>query len=119
MDTLSIPNLILKGIGASSGIVDGFVKVVKDVKNIPSFQEGDILVAEMTEPSMVIMMNNASAIVTDKGGLTSHSAIISRELGIPCVVATKTATTILKDGMKIRVDGTKGEIIVLQSSFHE
>ena len=106
-------SLILKGTAASSGIADGIVKVVRGVKNTPDFQEGDILVAEMTEPSMVIMMNKASAIITDKGGITCHAAIVSREMGIPCVVATKTATTILKDGMKVRVDGTKGEVTVL------
>jgi len=67
----------------------------------------------MTEPSMVIMMNKAAAIVTDKGGLTSHPAIVSRELGIPCVVATKEAINTLKNGMRVRVDGTNGEIYLL------
>ncbi len=101
---------ILKGIAASNGIAEGIVKVVKGIQDISSFQEGDILVAEMTEPSMVIMMNKASAIVTDKGGITSHPAIISRELGIPCIVATKTATQVLKDGIKVKVDGARGEV---------
>ncbi len=101
---------ILKGIAASNGVVEGIVKVVSGVKDVSNFQEGDILVAEITEPSMVIMMNKAAAIVTDKGGLTSHPAIVSRELGIPCVVAAKTATEVLKDGMRIKVDGTKGEV---------
>ncbi len=106
-------NPILEGIAASAGTVEGVVKVVNSVKDTPTFQKGYILVAEMTEPSMVIMMNKAAAIVTDKGGLTSHPAIVSRELGIPCVVATKEATKILKDGMKVLVDGTKGEIYLL------
>jgi len=106
-------NIILKGIAASNGIAEGVVKIVKGVEDIPDFKDGYILVAEITEPSMVIMMNKASAIVTDKGGLTSHPAIVSRELGIPCVVATKTATKDLKDGDKIRVDGTKGEIYLI------
>ncbi len=101
---------ILKGIAASNGVAEGTVKVVSGVKDVSDFQEGDILVAEMTEPSMVIMMNKAAAIVTDKGGLTSHPAIVSRELGIPCVVAAKTATEVLKDGMRIKVNGTKGEV---------
>ena len=105
--------VILKGIAASSGTAEGIVKIVSGVKDIPNFSEGYILVAEITEPSMVIMMNKAAAIVTDKGGITSHPAIISRELGIPCVVATKTATQILKDGMKVRVNGTKGEVYLL------
>ncbi len=105
--------MILKGLAASSGIVEGIVKVVGGVQDIDKFHEGDILVAEITEPSMVIMMNKAAAIVTDKGGLTSHPAIVSRELGIPCVVATKKATQILKDGMKVRVNGAKGEVEVI------
>jgi len=62
---------------------------------------------------MVIMINKAAAIVTDKGGLTSHPAIVSRELGIPCVVATKTATQVLKDGIKVKVDGAKGEVYLI------
>lgn len=90
--------MIISGIGASPGIAEGIVKVVEGIKDIGKFNDGDILVAEITEPSMVIMMNKAGAIVTDKGGMTSHPAIISRELGIPCVVATKK----LKDGMDWR-----------------
>lgn len=105
--------LILKGIAASPGVTEGTIKVVEGVKDISSFNEGDILVAEITEPSMVIMMNKAAAIVTDKGGITSHPAIVSRELGIPCVVATKTATQDLKDGTRIKIDGTKGEVYLI------
>jgi len=104
---------LIKGIAASSGIAEGPVKIVSGVKDIDKFKEGDILVAEITEPSMVIMMNKAAAIVTDVGGLTSHPAIVSRELGIPCVVATRVATQILNDGMKIKVDGGKGKIFKL------
>lgn len=113
MNSQNNNRIILKGTAASVGIAEGIVKVVSGVKDASSFQEGYILVAEMTEPSMVIMMNKAAAIITDKGGLTSHPAIVSRELGIPCVVATKTATQILKDGMKVRVDGGKGEIYLI------
>ncbi|MBZ9578138.1 hypothetical protein KJA13_03915 [Patescibacteria group bacterium] len=105
--------IILKGIAASAGIAEGIVRIVKGVENISDFKEGYILVAEMTEPSMVIMMNKTAAIVTDKGGLTSHPAIVSRELGIPCVVATKSATKDLKDGIKVKVDGTRGEVYLI------
>jgi len=105
--------VILKGIAASDGVAEGVVKIVEGVKDVSNFEEGDILVAEMTEPSMVIMMNKAAAIVTDKGGITSHPAIVSRELGIPCVVAAKIATKTLKDGMKVKVDGTKGEVYLI------
>ena len=106
--------LVLKGVGASAGIAEGPVKIITGVADIPRFDESCILVTEMTEPSMVIMMQRAVAIVTDKGGITSHPAIVSRELGIPCVVATKTATTTLRDGMRVHVDGTKGEVYLLQ-----
>lgn len=106
--------LLLKGIAASAGIAEGKVKIVHGVKDTVSFEEGQILVAEITEPSMVMMMNKAAAIVTDRGGLTSHPAIVSRELGIPCVVATKTATQTLKDGMRVSVDGAKGEITLIE-----
>ena len=102
--------VILKGIAASVGIASGIVKIVNGVKDSPYFKDGYILVAEITEPSMVIMMNKAAAIVTDKGGITSHPAIVSRELGIPCVVATKTATKVLRDGMKVKVNGAKGVV---------
>ena len=102
--------LLFKGLSASPGIVKGTVRIVEGIKDISKFKEGNILVTEMTEPSMVIMMNKAAAIITDKGGITCHAAIVSRELGIPCVVATKNATKILKDGMRIKVDGNKGNI---------
>lgn len=108
--------LILKGIAGSAGIAEGPVRVVEGIQDLPTFNEGDVLVAKMTEPSMVIMMNKAAAIVTDKGGITSHPAIVSRELGVPCVVATKTATTDLKDGVRVRVDGSRGEVTVLNES---
>lgn len=101
---------ILKGIAASPGVTRGPVKLVSSADDIAIFNDGDILVTEITEPSMVMMMNKAAAIVTDVGGLTSHPAIVSRELGIPCVVATKTATTQLENGMQVEVDGTNGKV---------
>ena len=106
--------VILKGIAGSPGVAEGVVKVVEGVKDIDKFDEGDVLVTRMTEPSMVIMMNKAGAIVTDVGGLTCHAAIVSRELAIPCVAATKTGTKDLKNGMKVKVDGDKGEVYLLE-----
>ena len=103
----------LKGIAASSGTAQGPVKVVEGIQDIPNFKEGDVLVTRMTEPSMVIMMNKAAAIVTNVGGITCHAAIVSRELGIPCVVATHTATDDLKDSAQVQVDGDKGEVCLL------
>ncbi len=100
--------IILKGIPASVGVANGNVKLVKN----PSiqFKQGNILVAKITNPSMAHLMAKAAAIITDIGGITSHPAIISRELGIPCVVSTLKATKILKNNQKIKVDGTRGII---------
>lgn len=103
-------SLLLKGIPASQGVVRGTVKVLFPREDISAFKEGDILVTDMTDPSMVLVMSMAAAIVTDVGGVTAHAAILSRELGIPCVVATKEGTTLLKDGDVIEVDGLKGEV---------
>lgn len=109
-------SLKLKGLAASGGVVEGIVKVVYGPEDTPHFPEGAILVAPMTEPSMVMMMNKAAGIITDRGGMASHPAILSRELGIPGVVATKEATKLLKDGMTIRLDGDAGEIVVLKDA---
>ncbi|MFC1710039.1 phosphoenolpyruvate synthase [Patescibacteria group bacterium] len=101
---------ILQGASASPGIGTGHVKIVIKPKNIGKVKSGDVLVSTMTSPDFVPAMKKASAIVTDKGGQTSHAAIVSRELGIPCVVGTKTATKVLKDGHAVTVDGSKGYV---------
>lgn len=103
---------ILTGSPASPGIGTGTVKVLKSVKEIAKVEKGDILVAPMTSPDFVPAMRKAQAIVTDAGGATSHAAIVSRELGIPCVVGTKSATLVLKDGMIVTVDGQKGQVFL-------
>lgn len=100
--------VILTGIAASVGLKSGSVKVIHGPNEIDKVVEGDVLVTEMTNPSFVPAMRRAAAIVTDTGGQTSHAAIVSRELGIPCVVGTGKATSILKTGMVITVDGSKG-----------
>lgn len=110
----AMEKLILKGTPASAGVAEGIIKVVSGYADAPNFLDDQILVAEMTEPTMVMMMNKAAAIVTNHGGITSHPAIVSRELGIPCVVATNTATTTLTDGMRVRVNGSTGEIFLLE-----
>ncbi len=102
--------IILKGTAASGGIAKGKVKIVRSIKDGPSFEEGSILVTKITDPTMVMMMAKSAAIVCDIGGLTSHPSIVSREMGIPCVVNTKTSTQVLKDGMEITVNGNTGEI---------
>ncbi len=105
--------IILKGIGASSGTAEGRARLFFVGGDSAGFNEGDILVTTLTNPTMVRAMTKAAAIVTDIGGITSHPAILSREMGIPCVVNTKEATTIIKDGMRILVDGSKGEVYAL------
>ena len=100
--------VLLRGIAASVGIKSGPVKLIHGPQEIDQVQPGDVLVTEMTNPSFVPAMRRAAAIVTDTGGQTSHAAIVSRELGIPCVVGTGKATSILKVGMVITVDGSKG-----------
>lgn len=101
----------ISGIGASSGRVKGKVWILKDESEIDRFPVGYILVAEYTNPSMVPALINAKAVVTDKGGMICHAAIVSRELGIPCVVGTKYATRILKNDDDVEVDGDKGVVI--------
>lgn len=101
---------ILIGAPASPGTATGAVKIVGNGKQLKKVESGDVLVAKMTSPDYVPAMKRASAIITDEGGLTSHAAIVSRELGVPCVVGTKTATTKLSDGEIVTVDGEIGEI---------
>lgn len=100
----------IKGRSACQGSVTGYVKVVKSLKDLSEFEEGYILVAEKTEPSYVMTMKKATAIVTDIGGITSHAAIVSREYNIPCIVATENATKRLKDGDYIKVDAYNGVV---------
>lgn len=102
--------VLLSGSPASPGIASGPVKIVPDPSQIDKVLEGDVLVAEMTTPDFVPAMKRAAAIVTDRGGRTAHAAIVSRELGIPCVVGSESATTTLKDGQVITVDGGKGKV---------
>jgi len=100
--------VLLKGAAASVGEKAGKVKIIKSAKNISKIKKGDVLVAKMTNPSYVPAMKRASAIITDQGGQTSHAAIVSRELGIPCVVGTSEATKKLKNGQMVTVSGAQG-----------
>jgi len=102
--------VLLSGDGASPGIASGPVKIVPEASQIDKVKTGNVLVAEMTTPDFVPAMKRAVAIVTDRGGRTAHAAIVSRELGIPCVVGAEGATTTLKDGQVITVDGSRGKI---------
>ncbi len=99
---------LLRGLPASPGLVVGKVRIIKDLSDIDKLKEGEILVTTMTNPDMVPAMRKAKAIITDEGGITSHAAIVSRELGIPCIVGTKFATTLLKNGQLVTVDANRG-----------
>jgi pyruvate,water dikinase len=103
--------IILRGIPASSGKVKGRVKILLSSIDVLKIKKGDILVAPETNPEYTIAIIKSSAIVTDHGGILSHPAIVSREMGIPGVVGTEVATQILKDGMEVIVDGTKGVVL--------
>ncbi len=102
--------VLLSGAAASPGLASGPVKIIPDPTQIDLVKDGDILVAEMTTPDFVPAMKRAVAIVTDRGGRTSHAAIVSRELGIPCVVGAEGATTSLVTGQVITVDGSHGKV---------
>ncbi len=102
--------VILEGLGASPGIASGKIRIIHNLKELQKIQKGDVLVTTMTNPDMVVTMQKSVAIVTDEGGLTAHAAIVSREMGIPAVVGTQNATTKLKEGEIITVDGFNGKI---------
>lgn len=103
--------VLLEGIAASFGVAAGPVKIIKTSDQIDKIKSGDVLVTTMTSPDYVPAMRRAAAIVTDTGGRTAHAAIVSRELGIPCVVGTGSATKELSDGDTVTVDGAKGLVI--------
>ena len=113
-ESLGITNrkVLTKGLPASPGRVSGKAHVILDPAMIDTFKEGEILVTEMTAPDWVPAMKKAKAIVTDAGGMTCHASIVSRELGIPCIVGTKSrgtrGTTSIADGAEITVDATNG-----------
>jgi pyruvate,water dikinase len=101
---------ILKGFGASPGIAGGRVRILRTAAEMGRLKAGEILVTTMTTPDMVPAMAQAAAIVTDEGGMTCHAAIVSRELGVPCVVGSRRATAVLSDGAAITVDGKTGAV---------
>jgi phosphoenolpyruvate synthase/pyruvate phosphate dikinase len=98
----------LKGMVASPGKVRGPVRVVTSVRDLPSVRKGDVLVTYMTTMEFTPVFHKAAAIVTDEGGLFSHAAIVSREFGLPCVVGTRKATRVFKNGDSVEVDAEKG-----------
>ena len=106
-------SVLVRGLGASPGIAAGAVVMLEDPAHAEAMKSGDVLVAHMTSPDWVPLMRRAAAIVTDSGGMTSHAAIVSRELGVPCVVGTHDATRVLRSGMRVTVNGSSGLITAL------
>ena len=100
--------ILLRGLGASPGVASAKVRRVSGTQDMDQLRPGEVLVTSMTMPDMVPAMARAAAIVTDEGGMTCHAAIVSRELGVPCIVGTREATRTLTDGQEITVDGKAG-----------
>ena len=102
---------LVHGLGASPGVAAGTVRVLGSPADEASMEQGDVLVTRMTSPDWVPIMRRAAAIVTDAGGMTSHAAIVARELRVPCIVGTHDATRVLTTGMLVTVDGSAGTVI--------
>ncbi len=107
----SVDVVLVRGLGAAPGIAVGRVRVIRSPSEGDSLQTGEVLVAPMTSPDWVPVLRRAGALVTDGGGMTCHAAIVSRELGVPCVVGTRRATELLRDGELVTVDGAKGVVL--------
>ena len=101
---------IVEGLGASPGRASGTARVITKLDHLDQVREGDVIITEMTMPDMVPAMKRAAGIVTDEGGMTSHASIVSRELGVPAVVGTQRATSIIEDGQSITLDGDRGVV---------
>ncbi|MFC6904785.1 pyruvate, water dikinase [Halalkalicoccus tibetensis] len=101
---------LVHGLGSSPGRASGAARIVTKLDQLDKVEEGDIIVTEMTTPDMVPAMKRASGIVTDEGGMTSHAAIVSRELGVPAVVGTSNGTKVIEDGQQITIDGERGSV---------
>ncbi len=102
--------VILTGLAASPGISFGKTKIVKSSRDLEKINQGDVLIMKMTNPEIIVAMQKASAIITDEGGITSHAAIVSREMGIPSVVGTREATIKIKENEIITVNGFTGKV---------
>ncbi len=100
----------IEGTVACHGSAQGFVRIIRSQKDFSQFKSGEVLVTSMTTPDFVVIMKKATAIVTDEGGLSCHAAIVSREMGKPCIIGTKIATKILHDGDFVEVDGEQGMV---------
>ncbi|MCV7412408.1 PEP-utilizing protein [Mycobacterium florentinum] len=106
---------VVEGLGVSAGTAEGIVRVVRDLDDA-DIDEGSVLVCRATDPSWASLFPLAEAVVTDVGSAMSHAAIVCRELGLPCVAGTRNGTTVLRDGMRVRVDGTSGRVEILKDA---
>lgn len=104
-----------RGMTACPGQITGRVRIIKSAKEVNKIQKGEILVAVMTRPDYIMGIKKASAIVTNEGGLTCHAAIVSRELNIPCIIGTRIATEVLKDGDLVYVDANHAVVKIIKS----
>jgi pyruvate,water dikinase len=104
---------VVRGIGGSGGKAEGTARVVHDVTGFDKLRRGDILVTRATTAAFNVVLPLLAGIVTDRGGILSHSAIVAREYGIPAVVGSRHATRTIPDGATIRIDGDLGEALVL------
>lgn len=111
--------MLLQGVGASPGRIRGKVRVIRGEQDISSFrvetverdvESGEVLVAPFVTPFDIIAISKAGAIVVNRGGITSHAAVIARELGIPCIVRAERATELLTEGMEVIVDANEGKV---------
>ncbi|MEO6351450.1 MAG: PEP-utilizing enzyme [Candidatus Limnocylindrales bacterium] len=106
----------VKGIGGSPGVVEGIARVVLREDQFDDVRAGDILVCHMTNPAWVVLFTKIAGLVTNAGGLTAHPAVLSREFGIPAVVGTQDATNVIRNGDRIRVDGSTGTVDILEAA---
>jgi phosphohistidine swiveling domain-containing protein len=104
----------LQGLIANNGRAVGYAKIVLRTEDFSKVEDGDILVSRMTSPDFISIVSKSSAIVTDIGGVTSHAAVVAREMGKPCITGTKYATQVFKDGDLIEVDGSSGVVRIIE-----
>ncbi len=104
---------VIRGLSVNEGVYEGTARLIESASQFETLKQGDVLVTRATAPYFNVVLPLLGAIVTDRGGQLCHAAIVSREYGIPGVVGTKDATRLIPDGARVRVDGTKGEVVVL------
>jgi pyruvate,water dikinase len=113
-----VASTVVRGLAVGGGTYEGPARLVLSPDDFPRVQQGDVLVTRVTAPSYNTLLPLLGALVTDRGGLLSHAAIVAREYGLPCVVGCIDATARIQDGARVRVDGTTGEVLVLSTSIH-